>query len=650
MVKFAPLKRADRQLAWVIFALALALYLRTLAPGLLDGDAAEFQTAAWRWGLAHATGYPLYLLTGGVWQHLLALVGVSPATALNAWSALSGAGAVALLYYTMLRLLPGAMLARRLGALFATLLFAVNPTFWSQNLIAEVYSLQSLLLVAVILCFSVAQQRQRGMGLLALLCGLALAHHAMTLLLLPPLVVALLLIRPAGWRSWRTLAGMAVAGALPLLLYLYVPLRSGAAASPWYHQRIGNTVLDLYENTWAGLVDFITGRSISVGFHGFDQLGERIAQAGQLWLIHFTWVGLLLVVFGLVVLWRQRNWPLLVLTLGYAVLQQTFNLFYAIGDILVYYIPLYLVGAIWCGYAIHALAGGLLTIRPTVTTDARQTAQTTPSPAALGVFIGAACFLVPLGLLRDYYPRLDQSNAHGARRMWDEILAAQPPADAILVSNDRNEIAPLFYVQYVEGQATGMAGLFPLIQPGPDFVDIGATVTSALRMSAGRPVLLTKSMPGLAIKFALKPQRSPLVRVEGYVGDQPPAYPVNASLGPLELVGYDWVSQDDVPTRTVAMALHWLVHEPLNLDYTTTVQIFAADGTRLAQDDEPPGGLFYPTTLWKPGEVLVERRLFTLPQAATPAKLLVGMYSGPALTQLAPPIEIAVTGDGAPAE
>ena len=50
MVKFTPLDRSDRQLTWLIFALTLALYLRTLAPGLLAGDAGEFQMAAWRWG------------------------------------------------------------------------------------------------------------------------------------------------------------------------------------------------------------------------------------------------------------------------------------------------------------------------------------------------------------------------------------------------------------------------------------------------------------------------------------------------------------------------------------------------------------------------------------------------------------------------
>jgi len=97
VVKFIPSHRIDRQLLLLLIAFALGLYLRTLAPGLLSGDPGEFQFAAWRLGLAHPTGYPLYLLLGSAWQHLLAFVGVDPAAALNAFSAVIGALAVALL-------------------------------------------------------------------------------------------------------------------------------------------------------------------------------------------------------------------------------------------------------------------------------------------------------------------------------------------------------------------------------------------------------------------------------------------------------------------------------------------------------------------------------------------------------------------------
>src|SRR3954469_16881438 len=48
------------------------LYGRTLAPGLGGTiDSAEFQHAAYRLGIVHPTGYPLYLLLARAWIALV---------------------------------------------------------------------------------------------------------------------------------------------------------------------------------------------------------------------------------------------------------------------------------------------------------------------------------------------------------------------------------------------------------------------------------------------------------------------------------------------------------------------------------------------------------------------------------------------------
>ena len=84
MVKSDPANRTDRGIAILLMAVTLALYLRAMAPDMLPGDPGEFQFAAWRLGLAHPTGYPLYMLLGSAWQHVLAILGVSPAAATTA--------------------------------------------------------------------------------------------------------------------------------------------------------------------------------------------------------------------------------------------------------------------------------------------------------------------------------------------------------------------------------------------------------------------------------------------------------------------------------------------------------------------------------------------------------------------------------------
>ena len=653
MVKFFfnTVSRTDRQLALLLFAGTLGLYLRTLAPGLLTGDSAEFQVAAWRLGLAHPTGYPLYLILGSLWQHLLALFGFSPAYALNLLSALFGAATVTLLYLCMLGWLQSSFSVRRLAALFTAILFAVNFTFWSQNLIAEVYTLHTLFIV---LLFLVAGQLSiyadarpidypdtlspsHLVILLALLVGLALTHHAMTLLLLPSLALVLLQTRRR-WlgqpRTWL-LAGLAVG--LPLLLYLYIPLRSGALASPWYHQTLGTAPLTLYQNDWDSFINFITGQSIAVGFRSLDGALQQLPQAWLLWRLHLLWPGIVLAFLGLYLLIRQRRWQILALTVPFFLLQQIFNLFYAIGDILVYYIPLYLIAAIWAGFAADTIGGGLQTMMH----DSTATTQpaTKPRPVLpVGMLLVFVLFWLPIQLLARDFAHLDQANATHAQTLWQAIIAAQPPADAILVSNDRNELAPLFYLQTVEGQLPGVTALFPLIAPDARFADIGATVATALTTGNGRPVYLIKEMPGLGVKFALAAATSPLVEVVGPAATAPPAVVVDQPFGPLRLLGYDWQPSTDGAT----VRLHWQVQAPLPADYTTTVQLFAANGEKVAQDDAPPGGVYYPTSLWKAGEILVEEHRLTFAETEEPAMLLVGMYTGADLAPLAPALELSL--------
>jgi hypothetical protein len=127
------------------------------------------------------------------------------------------------------------------------------------------------------------------------------------------------------------------------------------------------------------------------------------------------------------------------------------------------------------------------------------------------------------------------------------------------------------------------------------------------------------------------------VQVVGPAAVAPPAYPVDESLGPLRLLGYDLVEAPDGLT----VQLHWQVEAPLDGDYTATVQLLDANGEKLAQDDHPAGGVYYPTSLWKPGERLVETHRLPLagplPAGAT---LLVGMYRGAELTPLASSLSV----------
>lgn len=644
----APAKNADRQIALLLFALTLALYLRGTARDILPGDAGEFQFAAWNFGLAHATGYPLYLIVGGIWQRLLGVLGINPAQALNILSALFGATTVALFYTVIVRWLPGGLLIRRAAAVVAAAWLATNPTFWSQALIAEVYTLHALFLVLILLCLQRIEQAQRGTASpvwLALVAGLSLTHHATTLLLLPALAAVLWLWRdrfPIGRSAWMQAA---LAGLLPLLLYLYVPLRLTPAASPWYFPRIGAETLALLAPRFGGMFDFMSGRSISVGFAGVDEAWGALPGAFTLWRIHFGWVGFVLMLLGGYAMWSRGRRGLLAFTLIAALTFQLFNLFYAIEDILVYYIPLYVIGVLWVGFGAALLGAGFVELAQS-SADTQAASERPVNWNLIGVLIISVLLFFPLRQASSYMAGLNQATSRQARQMWEAVLAAEPAQNAILVSNDRNEIVPLYYMQYVDNRRSDLTGLFPLIAPEARFADVGATIQTAL--ASGAPVYLVKPMPGLETRFALQPAGEPLLRVVGdAAAGASPTVVLDQAYAGLTLWGIDVTLADQAAgTSTesgdsLLVRLYWRVDQGVPAAYTTTVQAYDAEGNRVAQSDVAAGGLYYPTSLWKPGEVLIEEHTLQLASGSgAPASLLVGMYSGPALDQLAPPLLI----------
>src|SRR3954453_22237379 len=95
-------RRAPLTTGVLIFAAAVMLYLRTLAPSVMPGDYAEFQMAAAVLGVPHPTGYPLYIMLGKLFP-LLPFGDI--AFRVHFSSAVYMAGAATMLYAVALRLL-----------------------------------------------------------------------------------------------------------------------------------------------------------------------------------------------------------------------------------------------------------------------------------------------------------------------------------------------------------------------------------------------------------------------------------------------------------------------------------------------------------------------------------------------------------------
>ena len=138
----------------IAVALPLLVYLLTLSPYVGRADTFEFQVTALRLGIAHPTGYPLYVLLGKLFT---LLPFGTLAWKVNLTAAVCAAGAVGLVYLLIHRLTQ-----RPTIAVLAALALAWSSSVWSQAIIAEVYAL-NLLFVAGALWFALDILEERPM-------------------------------------------------------------------------------------------------------------------------------------------------------------------------------------------------------------------------------------------------------------------------------------------------------------------------------------------------------------------------------------------------------------------------------------------------------------------------------------------------------
>jgi hypothetical protein len=646
--------QANLIIAITLALFSLALYVKTAAPTVLTADGGEFQFVPYIAGIAHPTGYPLYTMLGWLWSHVLPFGDV--AYRMNLFSSLWAAVAVTLLYMTsilFLRLISLSIPPETLhvSALVATATFASSQTFWSQAIIAEVYSLNAFFVVLILYLLlrwqagkdeeeTAGKTRQSATCLLlaTFTYGLSLTHHSTVLLLAPAVAAFLWLTDRRITHDGNFALKVLLVLLLPLLLYLYIPWR--APFTPYLRIPLNaNKELVLYQNTPQGFFNLVTGRMFRGELGYRTETLTRLRMAADLLLGQFSLVGVALGLLGVLRLIVGRRWALLALT-GLAYLANVvFTLVYFIGDIFVLFIPSYLVFAIWLALGAATLGEGVgesivrwkgTPVRYGPWEEGYQKMISGIRSLVSLATVIPLCIL-PLTLLSRNYPQTDQSHNYEVRDRWQEILAEPLPWQSILVSNDRDEIMPLWYYQFVDGRRPDLNGLFPHIVSEPAYENIVRLIDDIL--TTGRPILLIKEMPGLEIKYQLESFGS-LVKVAGPAVTKTPDYSYRASLGEeVLLIGYDQEPRSPRPSEELHVTLYWQTQREMERVYSSFVHLVDEEGQRMAGSDQQPGGVFYPTDLWRPGEVLRDEHAFTVPPETPPGRyrLLVGMYSYPSM-------------------
>jgi hypothetical protein len=330
------------------FIIPFTLYVLTLAPSVAFTDSGELAAACATLGIAHPTGYPLFVILGFLWAKI-----PLPFTIifkLNLFAAFCTALA-SLLFFELTLFLLSVIQERQshspketkkkkskskseqtsvalereslvLIALSASLLFAFSRTIWAQATAVEVYSLHLVMLVLSIrlfLRFTLAKEPQPKDALIwAFVLGLGFTNH-LTMILLAPAMLYFYFHRFGFTKdAFTRIAIMSVPFVLGLSLYLYLPLRSSML--PEFNWGEVHRSFDKF-------FYHVSGKQYQI--HLFN--GNWEPQAKMLFSLlpfELAFVGIVLAIYGAVRLFQVEKpiaWFLVLLVLGSALYAINYN-------------------------------------------------------------------------------------------------------------------------------------------------------------------------------------------------------------------------------------------------------------------------------------------------------------------------------------
>jgi tetratricopeptide (TPR) repeat protein len=478
MSRITPWGWVEPFCAGIVFVVALVLYSWTLAPTVTPTDSGELIVVARDLGIAHPPGVPLWIILA----HLASLVPFGNiAVRINFSSALFAALACAMLTLTVAELTITASylatskrrkrvaqqcktaeesgLARPLlaaPALGAGLLMAFSRTLWSYATIAEVYALNTLLILVILFLmlrwrrWIVADRMHIGRAInagvvtsqitsydaylyaAALVFGLALGVHHVTVALTLP-AIAVIVYRMQGVRFFTSrrlgYAALISIGAL-VAVYAYLPI--AASRSPvinWGHPR------SLQEIWW-----HLTGRQYQVYFSFRPEImGGQFAEFCRMALreFGFPWLPLSIVLAfaGFVDAFKRDRttfWFLLTIIIA----DLAYALSYEIAeDKDAYYLPTFISIAIAAGLGIRW---------------AIRRAVSKPVPAGkLSLVVATVVLLVCAITLAANWPFNNRRKYFIAHDYAENLLSTIAP-NSLLLTLDWQVVSPMFYAQEIE--------------------------------------------------------------------------------------------------------------------------------------------------------------------------------------------------------
>ncbi|HEX2729145.1 MAG TPA: DUF2723 domain-containing protein [Rubrobacteraceae bacterium] len=433
-------KENDNRLSNPVFTVLLglvaavfvfAVYVRTLAPTVLYYerpillDSVMLQAQAAVLGITGPTGEPTWVMI----THLFTKLPFGDeAYRVNLASAVYAAVTVFLVFVA------GYLLSRRVAAAFAAALaFGLGGTYWSQAVIAEIYTMNTLLImlpVITLILWRERRERPRSDRYLLLACflmGFALTNHLTSGLVLP---AAVLFVAAVDWRKlldWRLAlkgAGLFVLGLLP---YIYLPIRS--SMNPPMNEANPSNPSRFWE--------FVTGSDLNGVFGQFGpvELLGRFALYGHNLFADFHWGLVMVGVAGFMAMaLRDRPMAVLIGFLYFGWLAHALE--FGIFDTKLYFIPTYmmlsLAMAVGFGFLLRAVEDLL--------------AKYPRALAGVGVAgVSVLLALYPLVGIGEKYEQNDMSDDFKGRKILDTVIQKAERGGTVL-----HHRSGLFYMVLVD--------------------------------------------------------------------------------------------------------------------------------------------------------------------------------------------------------
>lgn len=600
--------RADKGIIALLFLTAFTVYVKTLSPSVQLGDVAEFQYLPHVLGIAHPTGYPLYLLLGKLWS-LFPLRSI--AYRMNLLSAFSAAGGVALLY-----LVARQVVKSRWAAMAGALTFGFTPTFWSQAVVAEVYALNVLLagLSWYLLLRWQQEKNEAWLMTFAFFYGLSLCHHRTMVLLAPAF---LLLIGLETRHVFTDPQRIAVLGALflmPLALYAYIPLR-GAQLLRSDQPIVG---LDLravvahglvhaqYKPSLEGFMDLVlrggyTNRIVPTWIQRLARIGVFL----RMLIAEFGYLGLSLGLLGAIRQALVRRRLLSVFLLAHLVVVFTV-MGLEVGDNPAFLLPSSFLFTVWITIGLHELW--------CLAMDVLGKIHRVPGWMSAGI-LALSLGLWPFSMVKESFQKANRSNDRAVHDYWVEVLEDHPIEEGAGMVAHWGDLTPLWYMQHAEGRRPDLVGIFP-----PDESFIKSWV------EAGHPLFIAAPFHGWSPRIEDRYQLTSwgkLVRISPLSDtvELPTAEgltKVNLS-DQILLLGYD-MDQRIPSGAEIPIRLHWraLSRLEVNDDYLVIFSLLDQSGNVANRMSDSLISPWYPGDVVAEGEKILDIYRFPVPLGTPP--------------------------------